>query len=496
MKNYNPDVLNCLANLSNEEVFTTPEFANQILDELPKNLFSNPDIKFIDPCLKSGVFLREIAIRLDIGLENQIIDKNMRIQHILKKQIFGIATTELTSLIGRRTLYCSKTANNKYSLLENIDNEKGNVEYDRYEHFWKNNKCIYCGASQKSYDRDQELETYAYPFIHLNDLNSFKNMKFDVIIGNPPYQFNDGGGTGSSAKPIYNKFIEQAKKLNPKHLIMIIPSRWYSGGKGLDEFRNEMLNDNRIKKIVDYPDARDCFPGVDIAGGVCYFHWEKNYFGEAEIITNWRGKVNTSKRKLNEFNIFIRDSKAVEIIRSIKSKNSKAVEEIISSRNPFNLPSKIRPKENGDLILISSASKGKYPSEKVLKGHEYIGKWKVFISKASYDHGGQSNKDGQRRIFSKVIIGKPQEVCTETYLVGGCFDNEKYAINFATYLKTKFVRFLIGAALLTQNITKDKFGFVPLMDLNKEWSDEILYSEFNLGKEEISLIENSILEMV
>ena len=141
----------------------------------------------------------------------------MRIQHILKKQIFGIATTELTSLIGRRTLYCSKTANNKYSLLENIDNEKGNVEYDRYEHFWKNNKCIYCGASQKSYDRDQELETYAYPFIHLNDLNYYKNMKFDVIIGNPPYQFNDGGGTGSSAKPIYNKFIEQAKKLNPKH---------------------------------------------------------------------------------------------------------------------------------------------------------------------------------------------------------------------------------------------------------------------------------------
>ena len=215
MKTYNPDVLNCLANLSNEEVFTTPEFANQILDELPKNLFSNPEIKFIDPCLKSGVFLREIAIRLDIGLENQIIDKNMRIQHILKKQIFGIATTELTSLIGRRTLYCSKTANNKYSLLENIDNEKGNVEYDKYEHFWKNNKCIYCGASQKSYDRDQELETYAYPFIHLNDLNSYKNMKFDVIIGNPPYQFNDGGGTGSSAKPIYNKFIEQAKKLNP-----------------------------------------------------------------------------------------------------------------------------------------------------------------------------------------------------------------------------------------------------------------------------------------
>ena len=331
---YNPDVLTCLANLSSDEVFTPPQLANRVLDLLPAGLWSDRNAKFLYPGSKSGVFLREIAKRLDNGLESQIPDRPKRMNHIFKNQLYGLAITQLTALLSRRSVYCSKTANGKYSVCEAFDNEQGNVLFRRVEHAWEHGRCEFCGASEGNYERGGELETHAYRFIHAENPEEIFNMKFDVIVGNPPYQLGSDGGTRDI--PIYNRFVDQAKKLNPRFLSMIIPSRWMASGLGLSDFRRTMLEDRRIRKLVDYPVASEIFPGVQVKGGVCYFLWERDSEGDCAV-TTVRGDeiVGPVDRNLGEFDVLVRDSRALDILRRVLTKKEPSITEILSVDKEF-----------------------------------------------------------------------------------------------------------------------------------------------------------------
>ncbi len=494
LSSYNPDVLSCLANLSSDEVFTPPQLANQMLDLLPADLWGNPDARFLDPACKSGVFLREIAKRLDKGLETIIPDRQARIDHIMKSQLFGIAITELTGLMSRRSLYCSKMANGKYSVCTAFDNPRGNIRYKRIEHAWNDGRCRYCGASEENYARGEGLETHAYEFIHIEKPEEIFKMKFDVIISNPPYQLSDAG-YGRSATPIYQKFVQQAKKLNPRYLTMIIPSRWFAGGKGLDKFREEMLKDDRIRILVDYEDATEVFPGVDIAGGVCYFLWERDSHGICEITNVHQGEKTVSVRSLDEFPTLIRHGQALSIIRKVLAKKERRMSEQVSSRKPFGLPTNARPTKSGDLLLRWQNGEGPYPREEITVGVDIIEKWKVVTAYVGYDHAGNPGKDGKRRVFAKIDILPPNTICTETYLVIGAYDEEQQAKNLVSYMKTRFFRFLVAQFMYSHHLTKEAYSFVPILNMNETWTDKKLYKRYGLTPEEIQFIESKIRPM-
>ena len=495
---YNPDVLSCIANLSNDEVFTPPELANRIIDMLPKELFENPDTTFLDPCCKSGVFLREIAKRLIKGLEQQIPDLEKRLEHIFSKQLFGIAITELTSLLSRRSVYCSKFPSSEFSAYRfPEDKPQGNIIYQRIKHTWKDSKCIYCGASQSEYDRGAELETHAYQFIHNIDVNKVFNMKFDVIIGNPPYQLEVGVEKDNYSIPLYHKFIQQAKKLSPRFLSMIIPSRWFAGGRGLDEFRDEMLNDKRIEKLVDFPNAVDCFPGVDISGGVCYFLWNRDYQGECEI-TSKQGKDYTSimKRSLLEKNnnTFIRFNEAIPIIRKIASFKENTFDTLVSPQTPFGIVSSFNNYKDeyfdGAISIYTVKGKKYIDKDVVAKNPNWIDCHKVYISKSYGERGAYPY-----RFLAKPFIGEPKSCCTQTYLMIGGFDSQQTCENVISYIHTKFFRFCIMQKKNTQDAMRGVYQFVPLQDFSKSWTDEKLYAKYGLTDDEIAFIESMIRPM-
>ncbi len=514
--NYNPDVLDALANLSSDEVFTPPKIANQVLDLLPQELFADPNVTFLDPACKSGVFLREIAKRLIKGLEKEIPDLQERLNHIYTKQLFGIAITELTALLSRRTVYCSKKANGKYSVCTKFENENGNIYYENIQHVWNGDTCQFCGASKRVYDRDNTLETYAYAFIHktpqeIAKLFGREAMKFDVIIGNPPYQMSSNDN-GIQAIPLYHKFVQQAKKLNPRYLTIIIPARWYAGGIGMNSFRKEMLNDKRIRVLHDFPKSRDCFPGVDIAGGVCYFLWDRDNPGVCKVVSHQKGEiVSEMERFLSEAaeEIFIRDNIGLQIIRKILIHKEEMLIKKVEPISPFGIPTSYRGKKapfENCLTLFSSTGVTYIEKKDVKKNILLVDKYKVSIGQLNPDRGGVNNaKDNKMNVITKVKIYEPGQVFTATYLLLNYFSNEKDAKHFANYMKTRFVRFLIYLTLSSMHITQKNFQFVPLQDFSSssdiDWNkpipeiDKQLYKKYGLTQEEIDYIESIIRPM-
>lgn len=497
---HTPDVLSCLANLSNDEVFTPPDVANRMLDLLPQEIFSDPNATFLDPACKTGVFLREIAKRLLVGLKDKIPDLQERIDHIFHNQIFGIAITELTSLLSRRSVYCSTYPNGEYSITH-FSNAEGNVRFRRIKHTFINGKCKCCGAAQAQWDRGDGKETYAYELIHTDTPEKIFNMKFDVIISNPPYQLSDGGAQ-ASAKPIYQLFVEKAKQLQPRFMIMIIPARWMTGGKGLDEFREKMIHDKHFTVLHDFANAEECFSGVDIKGGICYFLWEKDTEKMCNIYRHDSNGVSFSQRYLveDDDDIFIRYPELVSIKHKVWSKEVKSFETIVSSRKPYGLasdffinPSKFnlppiydKPIKDGYSILGLYSLKRvvKYiPKSYPLPKKDGIDKYKLFITNS---YGCGEIGEGP---------ATPGELCTETFLEVGNFGTRYEAENAMSYLKTKFFRCLVGIRKQTQHATKQVYHYVPMQDFSKPWTDEELYKKYNLSQEEIEFIERMIKPM-
>ena len=320
------------------------------------------------------------------------------------------------------------------------------------------------------------------------------SMKFDYVIGNPPYQISDGGA-GVSATPIYNRFIEAIKTTHPGAICLIIPAKWYSGGKGLDKFREKMLGDRHISTLVDYSNSLDVFPNVDVAGGVCYFVWKEAYNGKCKY-TNYRnGKATTAYRDLNEFQTFIRYPVASEIVKKVKEDGELTLDKVVSSRKPFGLATTAKPMKTGDITLRYNGGRGPYKRTEIRVGAEMIDQWKIIISRLTAEHAGQPAKDGKYRVLSTMELLKPGEICSETYLVAGAFDSKEEATNYMDYLKTQFVRFLILQIAMTQQLSKASFAFVPCQDFTRKWTDKQLFEKYDLSSEEVNYIQGMIKEM-
>ena len=321
-------------------------------------------------------------------------------------------------------------------------------------------------------------------------------MKFDVIIGNPPYQLSDGGGSGTSAMPIYHKFVQQAKKINPRFVSMITPSRWFSGGKGLDEFRDEMLHDNRIRQIHDFIEAADCFPGVQIKGGVSFFLWERDNRGDCLVITHHGDKMGRGiERPLleNGNDVFIRYNEAIEIYRKVAAFNESSMEALVSTRRPFGFSSDFRGNTNadvGDVRLYQNGGIAFVAMQAITTNLNLIDKWKVFIPFL-----GSGSDAFPHMILGKPFIGEPGTVCTETYLTVGPFGTHTQCENVLTYITTRFFRFLVLLKKPSQNATRKVYSFVPIQDFSKPWTDPELYAKYGLTDEEIAFIESMIKPM-
>jgi site-specific DNA-methyltransferase (adenine-specific) len=514
LRGRNPDVLTCIANLSNDEVFTPPEFANRMLDTLAEawakdnkgaNIWANSSIRFLDPCTKSGVFLREITSRLTKGLEKEIPDLEKRVDHILTKQVFGIAITQLTSLLARRSLYCSKHAKGKYSIAKHFASDDGNVWFKSMKHTWAGDKCKFCSAPRSIFGRNEGLETHAYAIIHADDVKARVTelfggiMQFDVIVGNPPYQMKGGAG-GTSDSSIYHLFVEQAMRLDPRFLSMVIPSRWLAGGRGMEDFRQTMLTNKHITRFVDYTKTTTPFPGaVDFEGGIGYFLWERDRVGECEYtLVLGDEELPTAIRKLDEFDIFVRDTRAVGIIKKVIPLNEPSMRGLVSGDTPFGLATNFndfaeKPSKGSIKLFLSLNQKRvvKWIKDSVVtKNRQLIPAWKLFLPKAYGERGAIP-----ANVLGPSIIASPGSICTQTYVVCGPFGDESEAVSCDAYLRTRFARFLVSLRKITQDLPRGTYSWVPQQRWDRKWTDAALYKKYKLDKDEIAFIESMIRPM-
>lgn len=511
LRGRNPDVLTCIANLSNDEVFTPPEFANRMLDTLSEawaadhggaNLWMDRTVRFLDPCTKSGVFLREITRRLTEGLADEIPNVDERVDHILTRQVFGIGITHLTSLLARRSVYCSKHANGEHSIARSFQLDDGNIWFERTKHKWNKGRCVYCSASQATYDRGEGLESHAYAFIHTDDIKTRVaglfggDMRFDVIIGNPPYQLGSDGGTRDV--PIYQHFVDQAKKLEPRFLTMVIPSRWMASGLGLTEFRQATLSDRRIRELVDYPAANDVFPGVEVKAGVCYFLWDADHDGPCSVTTVRCGEiVGPVSRNLSEHDVFVRDARAVSILEKVLKHGEPSINSILARDKEFGWTSNFdgfhQKERPNDLPLYyirkMKRAVGYIARDAVIKSAHLIDTWKVLVPQAF--NGGDSVP---HQILGKPLIAPSPSVCTQSFLFFNV-RSESEAESLQSYYLTRFFRFLVSLRKITQHATHSTYAWVPMQSWDRSWTDEILYAKYRLTREEQSFIESQVRVM-
>ena len=508
LRGRNPDVLTCIANLSNDEVFTPPDFANRMLDTLADtwaanhsgaNIWADKTVTFLDPCTKSGIFLREITSRFNKGLADEIPDLEQRVNHILTKQVFGIGITRLTSLLARRSVYCSKHATGVHSIAKSFGNDDGNIWFKQLKHTWVDGRCKYCGAGRAVFDRGDGAETHAYAFIHVDNIKTRLaeifggKMQFDVIVGNPPYQLASDGGTRDI--PIYNKFVEQAKMLQPRYLLMIIPSRWMATGLGLNDFRKSMLEDRHIRKLVDYERMDMVFPGVDFEGGVSYFLWDRDNAGKCDVSTvTGEETIGPTSRNLNEYDILVRDSRGLNILKKVREAGEPSIIEILSADKEFGWTSNfdgIRPNKKPNDIPLYYFRSGKrlvggIARKDITKSVHLIDTWKVMTPAAYGERGARP-----AMVLGPSFIAKSPSVCTQTYLFF-YVASLKQAESLQSYLNTRFFRFLVSLRKITQHATRSTYTWVPRQTWDQVWTDKVLYKKYGLSKDDIAHIEACI----
>lgn len=494
-----PDILEVISNLSSDEVNTPPKVANAVLDLLPPEVWTNPDLRWIDPGTKTGVFLREATKRLMTGLQEAIPDESERLEHILKNMMHGIAITELTALMSRRTLYCSKDASGPKSEVQ-MPTPAGNIWMERVEHEYVRGKCQVCGASETQMEGDHR-ENHAYAFIHPTGqealTKAWSSMNFDVIVGNPPYQM-DGDG-GSRTVPLYNLFVDQAKSLSPKYIAMIVPSRWMAGGLGLSNFRQEMLTDGHIRKLVDFSRMEKVFPGVvDFEGGVCYFLWDRDNPGPCEVTFFADDEaIGPVQRQLDEFDIFIRDVRALAILKKVAAHNEPSITDILAVDKEFGMTSNyagVRLHKGPKDIAVHHVRNNKrriggMRRADIPKSRHLIDTWKVLIPKAYGERGAIP-----AHVLGPMYVAAPPSACTQTFLFV-YLDSEGAANSAMSYLRTRFARFLISLRKITQDATRATYTWVPQQTWDREWTEAELYEKYGLTEEEQDYIAAMVREV-